>query len=119
MPTLMTRARPDGPSMTLDLHSREALLNPQATYRQIREAGAAVWLPKHRMWAIGRYRDVRDALWMGIAHACVGMHLSKLEMHAPLRAMIPAVSQISVSEPVPLLNNALQGSASFRAAFRA
>jgi hypothetical protein len=38
----------------------------------------------------------------------VGMHLSKLEMHALLRAMIPAVSQISVSKPVPLLNNTLQ-----------
>jgi hypothetical protein len=29
------------------------------------------------------------------------MHLSKLEMHALLRAMIPAVSQISVSKPGP------------------
>jgi cytochrome P450 len=62
MPTLLTKTRTDGPSLPLDLYSREALLNPQATYRQIREAGAAVWLPKHRMWAIGRYRDVRDAL---------------------------------------------------------
>lgn len=62
MPTLLTRTRTDGPSLHLDLYSREALLHPQATYRQIREAGAAVWLPKHRMWAIGRYRDVRDAL---------------------------------------------------------
>jgi cytochrome P450 len=56
--------------------------------------------------------------WGFGAHACVGMHLSKLEMHALLRAMIPAVSRISVSEPVPLLNNTLQGYASFRAAFR-
>jgi cytochrome P450 len=56
--------------------------------------------------------------WGFGAHACVGMHLSKLEMHALLRAMIPAVSEISVSEPVPLLNNTLQGFASFRAALR-
>lgn len=43
--------------------------------------------------------------WGFGGHACVGMHLSMLEMHALLRAMIPAVSQISVSEPAPLLNN--------------
>jgi cytochrome P450 len=56
--------------------------------------------------------------WGFGAHACVGMHLSKLEMHALLRAMIPAVSQISVSKPVPLLNNTLQGFTSLQAAFR-
>jgi hypothetical protein len=52
--------------------------------------------------------------WGFGAHACVGMHLSKLEM----RAMIPAVSQITVSKPVPLLNNTLQGFTSLQAAFR-
>lgn len=62
MPTLLRKIRSDGPSLTLDLYSRHALLNPVATYRQIREAGAAVWLPKHHMWAMGRYRDVREAL---------------------------------------------------------
>jgi cytochrome P450 len=56
--------------------------------------------------------------WGFGAHACLGMHLSKLEMHALLRAMIPAVSQISVSKPVPLLNNTLQGFTSLQAAFR-
>jgi cytochrome P450 len=59
---LSNRTRPPGPSLALDLYSREALLNPQETYRRIREAGAAVWLQKHRMWAIGRFRDVREAL---------------------------------------------------------
>ena len=59
---LSNRTRPQGPSLALDLYSREALLNPHETYRRIREAGAAVWLQKHRMWAIGRFRDVREAL---------------------------------------------------------
>jgi cytochrome P450 len=62
MPTLLNRTSPDGPSLSLDLYGRDALLNPVETYRQIREAGAAVWLPKHHMWAMGRYRDVREAL---------------------------------------------------------
>ena len=50
------------PTLSLDLYSRAALANPVETYRRIREAGAAVWLPKHRLWVMGRYRDVRQAL---------------------------------------------------------
>ena len=50
------------PTLSLDLYSREALVKPVETYRRIREAGAAVWLPKHRLWVMGRYRDVRQAL---------------------------------------------------------
>ena len=48
--------------MSIDLYSRETLLKPAETYRQIRDAGAVVWLPKHRLWVMGRYRDVRQAL---------------------------------------------------------
>jgi cytochrome P450 len=59
---LSNRTRPPGPSLALDLYSREAFLNPHETYRRIREAGATVWLQKHRLWAIGRFRDVREAL---------------------------------------------------------
>src|SRR5581483_4455275 len=50
------------PTLPIDLYSRETLLEPMETYRRIREAGAAVWLPKHRSWVMGRYRDVRQAL---------------------------------------------------------
>jgi cytochrome P450 len=50
------------PTLPLDLYSRAALATPVQTYRRIREAGAAVWLPKNRLWVMGRYRDVRQAL---------------------------------------------------------
>ncbi len=50
------------PALPVDLYSRETLLNPVETYRRIREAGAAVWLPKHQLWVMGRFRDVRQAL---------------------------------------------------------
>ncbi len=50
------------PTLSVDLYSNETLLTPAETYRRIRDAGAAVWLPKHRLWAMGRYRDVRRAL---------------------------------------------------------
>jgi cytochrome P450 len=50
------------PTLSIDLYGRETLLKPVETYRQIRQAGAVVWLPKHRLWVMGRYRDVRQAL---------------------------------------------------------
>ncbi len=50
------------PTLSLDLYSRAALAKPVETYRRIREAGAVVWLPKNRLWVMGRYRDVRQAL---------------------------------------------------------
>jgi cytochrome P450 len=56
--------------------------------------------------------------WGFGAHACVGMHLSKMEMHALMRAMIPEVARIRVDKPVRLLNNTLQGFESLRASFR-
>jgi cytochrome P450 len=55
--------------------------------------------------------------WGYGAHACVGMHLSKLEMEALLRAMIPRVERIQVDQPRRLINNGLQGFSSFRALF--
>jgi cytochrome P450 len=59
---LRGNARTGVPTLPVDLYSREALANPVQTYRRIREAGAAVWLPKNRLWVMGRYRDVRQAL---------------------------------------------------------
>lgn len=56
--------------------------------------------------------------WGFGAHACVGMHLAKMEMHALMHAMIPEVAHIGVANPVRLLNNTLQGFASLRATFR-
>ncbi|OMC15098.1 MULTISPECIES: cytochrome P450 [unclassified Mycobacterium] len=50
------------PTLPVDLYGKETLLRPAETYRQIRDAGAVVWLPKHRLWVMGRYRDVRQAL---------------------------------------------------------
>lgn len=55
--------------------------------------------------------------WGYGAHACVGMHLSKMEMAALLQAMVPRVEQIQVSRPYPLINNGLQGLSAFTATF--
>ena len=55
--------------------------------------------------------------WGYGAHACVGMHLSKLEMEALLKAMVPRVKTITVGQPRRLINNGLQGLSAFQAAF--
>jgi cytochrome P450 len=52
----------DAPSLGIDLYDRVALRNPAATYAAIRGAGPAVWLPRHGLFAVGRYADVRAAL---------------------------------------------------------
>ena len=56
--------------------------------------------------------------WGHGAHACVGMHLSKLEMEASLRAMTPRVGSVQVWRPRRLINNGLQGLRTFQARFQ-
>jgi len=55
------RGRP-GPSLDLDLYSPEVVEDSTAAFARIRDAGPVVWLPRHRMWALGRFDEVRTAL---------------------------------------------------------
>jgi cytochrome P450 len=45
-----------------DFYGDEFILNPYPYYRQLREAGPAVWLARQDCWALTRYEAVRDAL---------------------------------------------------------
>lgn len=45
-----------------DLYARAALRNPYPHYKAIREAGRAVYMPRHKLWAVGGYDDVRAVL---------------------------------------------------------
>ena len=45
-----------------DPYTDEALLDPWPGYKQLRDAGPAVWLPKYEMFALTRYASVRRAL---------------------------------------------------------
>jgi cytochrome P450 len=57
--------------------------------------------------------------WGNGPHACVGIHLAKLEMRALLEAMVPRVASVSAGPPVRLRNNTLQGIARMPATFAA
>jgi cytochrome P450 len=50
------------PTFGADLYSDPLLEDPYAAYRALRDLGPVVWLPAHRLLAIGRFADVRAAL---------------------------------------------------------
>jgi len=50
------------PELALDLFTDDAIRDPYPPYREIRDAGPAVWLAAHGVWALGRHEDVRAAL---------------------------------------------------------
>jgi cytochrome P450 len=50
------------PAIDVDLYSDDALAEPYAHYRAIRDAGPVVWLPRCDAYAIFRHRDVRGVL---------------------------------------------------------
>lgn len=49
-------------SYDIDVYGDEILDDPYPHYRELRELGPAVWLPKNQLWAISRHKDVREAL---------------------------------------------------------
>lgn len=54
--------RGNAPSLDIDLYAPAALEDSSSIFGAIRDAGPVVWLPRHRMWAMGRFDDVRAAL---------------------------------------------------------
>ena len=51
-----------GPRSDYDPYTDENLLDPWAGYREMRDAGPAVWLDRYGMFALARYDSVRRAL---------------------------------------------------------
>lgn len=52
----------DCPISEIDLYSEAALLDPYPLYTQLRDLGPVVYFPKYSMYALTRYKEVRDAL---------------------------------------------------------
>lgn len=50
------------PTFRGDLYSKKFIRDSNSVFKQIRDLGPAVWLPKRKFWAIGRYDDVKIAL---------------------------------------------------------
>jgi cytochrome P450 len=58
----MTPSSTKAPELELDLYRDDVLCDSREAFARIREAGPVVWLPRHRMYAMGRFADVRAAL---------------------------------------------------------
>jgi cytochrome P450 len=58
----MTLSSPAAPSLDLDLYADDVLRDSREAFARIRDAGPVVWLPRHRIYAMGRFDDVRTAL---------------------------------------------------------
>lgn len=59
----MTTSSPtSAPALDLDLYDEAALRDSREVFARIRDAGPTVWLPRHKLFAIGRFEDVRAAL---------------------------------------------------------
>ena len=53
---------PAAPSSGLDPFADEVLEDPYPGHRELREAGAVVWLERYRVWALARHEHVDSAL---------------------------------------------------------
>jgi cytochrome P450 len=58
----MTPRSTKAPELDLDLYHRDVLRDSREAFARIRDAGPVVWLPRHRVYAMGRFADVRSAL---------------------------------------------------------
>jgi len=50
------------PSTDLDLFADDVIADPHPTYRELRDAGAAVWMSRYNCWVLPRYAEVFAAL---------------------------------------------------------
>ncbi len=50
------------PSSDCDLFTDEALVDPYPRYDELRDAGPAVWLSRHEVYAVARYHEAREVL---------------------------------------------------------
>ena len=76
----------DRPTLDIDPFSREAMDNPFALDRQIREAGPVVWVPKYGFWVTGRDAVVREVFgdWRRFSSA-FGTGLTNVKRDEPWR----------------------------------
>ena len=49
------------PSLDIDIFDDAVILDRYPVYQRLRDAGPAVYIEPHSIWAIGRYADIREA----------------------------------------------------------
>ncbi|AHH20979.1 putative cytochrome P450 [Nocardia nova SH22a] len=59
---MTTQSSPTVPVYDLDLYDAAAIADPYPHYRALRDLGPVVWLPRHGVYALPRYAQVRATL---------------------------------------------------------
>jgi len=101
------------PISDIDLFSESAIRDPYPIYRQLRDAGPAVWSERHQVYILSRYQDVRTALrnWQIFSSASgVGMNemINRSESGTTLASDPPLHDQLRRIIAQPLLPGALK-----------
>jgi cytochrome P450 len=108
MPAVMDR-----PVYDVDLYSDDVLRDPYPHYRALRDLGAAVWLPRNGLYALGRFEDVRGALRNpGLFSSAQGVaandHVNDMSRGTTLASDAPLHDRLRAIIAAPLLPRALE-----------
>ncbi|TFV37610.1 cytochrome P450 [Bradyrhizobium frederickii] len=100
------------PVYDVDLYADDVLRQPYRHYRALRDLGAAVWLPRNGLYAVGRFEDVRAALRnSGLFSSAEGVaandHVNEMSRGTTLASDAPLHDRLRAIIAAPLLPRAL------------
>lgn len=101
------------PVYDVDLYSDEVLRQPYQHYRALRDLGAAVWLPRNGLYAVGRFEDVRAALrspflFSSAQGVAANDHVNEMSKGTTLASDAPLHDRLRAIIAAPLLPRALE-----------
>jgi len=101
------------PVYDVDLYADDVLRQPYRHYRALRDLGAAVWLPRNGLYAVGRFEDVRAALRNpGLFSSAEGVaandHVNEMSRGTTLASDAPLHDRLRAIIAAPLLPRALE-----------
>lgn len=101
------------PAYDVDLYADDVLRQPYPHYRALRDLGAAVWLPRNGLYAVGRFEDVRAALRNpGLFSSAQGVaandHVNEMSRGTTLASDAPLHDRLRAIIAAPLLPRALE-----------
>ena len=101
------------PGYDVDLYADDVLRQPYPHYRALRDLGAAVWLPRNGLYAVGRFEDVRAALRNpGLFSSAQGVaandHVNEMSRGTTLASDAPLHDRLRAIIAAPLLPRALE-----------
>jgi cytochrome P450 len=101
------------PAYDFDLYSDDVLRDPYPHYRALRDLGAAVWLPRNALYAVGRFEDVRaalrnPALFSSAQGVAANDHVNEMSRGTTLASDAPLHDRLRAIIAAPLLPRALE-----------